>query len=35
MPFGFSLYDAGPDWVLGIYKDELDVEVVQLRPLLK
>ena len=35
MPFGFSLYDAGPDWVIGIYKDELDVEVVQLRPLLK
>ncbi len=35
MPDGFRLYAAGSDWVLGITTDELDVEIVQLLPLVK
>ncbi|MBT8397503.1 MAG: hypothetical protein HKO65_14155 [Gemmatimonadetes bacterium] len=35
MPDGFRLKAAGSDWVLGITTDELDVEIVQLLPLVK
>lgn len=35
VPDGFRLHAAGPDWVLGIATDELDVEVVRLLPLIK
>jgi hypothetical protein len=35
VPDGLRLYAAGPDWVLGLATDELDVEVVRLLPLVK
>jgi len=34
MPERFRLHQAGPDWVLGVWRDELDVEFVVLFPLL-
>jgi len=35
MPERFRLHQAGPDWVLGVWRDELDVEFVVLFPLRK
>lgn len=35
MPSGFRLLEVGPDHVLGVVKNELDVERVELRPLVR
>jgi hypothetical protein len=35
MPAGFDPYEIGPDYVLGLWKDELDVEHIRLYSLHK
>ena len=35
VPDGLRLFAVGPDWVLGLATDELDVELVRLLPLMK
>jgi hypothetical protein len=32
MPEGYRLLDAGTDWIVGVERDELDVERVTVRP---
>jgi hypothetical protein len=34
-PAGFTVHQVGPDWILGIEKDELEVEHVRMYPLVK
>lgn len=34
-PVGLKIHDIGPDWILGVQKDELDVEHVRMYPLRK
>lgn len=35
MPAGFTPWDIGEDWILGVRRDEMDVERVELRPVVK
>ncbi|MFQ5680381.1 MAG: hypothetical protein ACE5HP_13095 [Gemmatimonadota bacterium] len=34
-PAGFRIFAIGSDWVLGVTRDELDVEYVRLLPLVR
>ena len=34
-PDGFRVQQIGPDWILGVEKDELEVEHVRMYPLVK
>jgi hypothetical protein len=35
MPTDFEVYEIGEDWVLGVWRDEMDIEYVRIYPILK
>jgi hypothetical protein len=35
MPHTFDVHEIGEDWVLGVWRDELDIQYVRKYPLIK